>query len=95
MDAILDLGVDKEQGVLDVNVYDMKDLDLPFPDKNDRLRYGITCLNHAMVVEGVRMADNEKNFQLVGEKFIWRVERSSGISGHARSVARSVCFMRL
>lgn len=69
-------GVDKEQGVLDVNVYDMKDLDLPFPDKNDRLRYGITCLNHAMVVEGVRMADNEKIFS-------WLVKNSYGeLKGH-------------
>ena len=69
-------GADKEQGILDVKVYDMGELDLEFPDKNDRLRYGINCLNHAMVAEGVRMRDEENVFS-------WLVKNSYGESkGH-------------
>lgn len=52
--------VDKEQGILDLNVYKVDKLKWELPDKDNRLRYGISCLNHAMIVEGVRISkDNE------------------------------------
>lgn len=63
--------VDKEQGILDLNVYKADRLKWELPNKNNRLRYGISCLNHAMIVEGVRISKDKKVLS-------WLVKNSYG-----------------
>ena len=64
-------GVDKKKGVLDLNFYDMNQIGIQFPDREESLLYHISELTHAMLFEGVR-------FDSKGRLSGWLVKNSYG-----------------
>ena len=64
-------GVDKKKGVLDLNFYDMNQIGIQLPDREESLLYHISELTHAMLFEGVR-------FDSKGRLSGWLVKNSYG-----------------
>ena len=64
-------GVDKENGFLNSDCYDYRQIGLEYPDRISRLSSRISCLSHSMVFEGFR--ENEEGV-ITG----WLVKNSYG-----------------
>ena len=69
----------REKSILDANLYDYEGFygtELELGSKEDRLLYGSTSMNHAMLFTGVDIED--------GKPVQWRIENSWGDKGEAK-----------